>query len=404
MRILRIVREGMQALGDNKLRTFFMMAGTIVGIAALTVIMAMGKGTEKKVMKRVNAFGIRAIMVTAGGSSGKGMSPPQEDVTTLRLEDLEAIRNQVSGIEMISPVLMNRGASIKAGASQTQAVIFAVEPEWYDAWDWYVQSGEPINAEDASTMARTCNLGTSLSQTLFGDASPVGEYIQIGNTRFLVKGVLESKGVSPMGGDFDNRVLIPLTTGMRRLLNVDYINYIRVKVKDPKDLIGIGEEIRKILHERHHITPPQEDDFAINTAADVAKTARGISGTLSILLIALAALSLIVGGIVLMNILLISVSERVKEIGLRRALGATQADIFQQFLAESLAITLLGMFLGCALGWGASMLVGLLLKAPVVISWEPFALAVVFSLMVGLFFGIQPARRAAMLKPVEALR
>ena len=401
MRILRIVREGIQALGANKLRTFFMMAGTIVGIAALTVIMAMGKGTEKKIMKRVNNFGVRAIMVTAGG--GKGFSPPQEGITTLRLEDLEAIRSQVSGIEVISPGVMKHGTSIKAGASQTQATVFAVEPEWYDAWDWYVQSGDPINAEDVSTMGRICNLGTSLSWTLFGEASPIGEYLQIENTRFLVKGVLESKGVSPMGTDFDNRVLIPLTTGMRRFLNQDYISYIRVKVKDPKDLLAIGDEIRKILHGRHHITPPQEDDFAIVTAADIAKAARGIAGTFSILLIALAGLSLIVGGIVLMNILLISVSERVKEIGLRRALGATQADIFQQFLAESLAITLLGMIFGSALGLGASMLVGKFSKMPVVISWEPFALAVVFSLMVGLFFGIQPARRAAKLKPVEAL-
>jgi putative ABC transport system permease protein len=402
MRILRIVREGIQALGANKLRTFFMMTGTIVGIAALTVIMAMGKGTETKVMQQVNNFGIRAIMVTAGG--GKGMSPPQEGITTLRLEDLEAIRNQVSGIEVISPGVMKRGTSIKAGVSQTQATVFAVEPEWYDAWDWSVQSGDPISAEDVSTMGRTCNLGTSLSRTLFGDASPIGEYVQIENTRFLAKGVLESKGTSPMGTDFDNRVLIPLTTGMRRFLNQDYISYIRVKVKDPKELTEIGGTIRGILHERHHITPPQEDDFAIVTAADVAQTARGIAGTLSILLIALAALSLIVGGIVLMNILLISVSERVKEIGLRRALGATKSDIFQQFLAESLAITLLGMILGCALGWGASMLVAMFIKAPVVISWEPFALAVVFSLLVGLFFGIQPARRAASLKPVEALR
>ena len=402
MRILRIVREGMQALGANKLRTFFMMAGTIVGIAALTVIMAMGKGTEKKVMERVNNFGIRAIMVTAGG--GKGFSPPQEGITTLRLEDLEAIRNQVKGIEVITPGLVQHNAPVKAGTSQTQATMFGVEPEFYDAWDWYVQSGEPINAEDTSTMGRTCNLGTTLSRTLFGDASPIGEYVQIGNTRFLVKGVLASRGASPSGGDMDNRVLIPLTTGMRRLLNQDHISYVRVKVKDPKDLPGIGEEIRRILHERHHITPPQEDDFAIVTASDVAKAARGIAGTLSILLIALAGLSLIVGGIVLMNILLISVSERVKEIGLRRALGATQSDIFQQFLAESLAITLLGMLLGCALGWGASTLVGMFAKAPVVISWEPFALAVVFSLMVGLSFGIQPARRAARLKPIEALR
>jgi putative ABC transport system permease protein len=402
MRASRIVKEGVQSLGANKLRTFFMMAGTIVGIAALTVIMAMGKGTEQNVMKKVNSFGIKAIMVTAGG--GKGFSPPQEGITTLKIEDLEAIRSQVQGIELLSPGVMKRGSSIKAGNAQTQATVFAVEPDWYDAWEWQLVSGEPISAEDMSTMARTCNLGKTLSRTLFGDADPVGEYIQIGATRFLVKGVLESRGTSPSGGDMDNRVLVPLTTGMRRLFNVDYISYIRVKVKDTRDLVTIGDGIRKVLHERHHITPPQEDDFAIVTASDIAKAARGISGTLSILLIALAGLSLIVGGIVLMNILLISVSERVKEIGLRRALGATQSDIFMQFLAESLAITLLGMLFGCLVGWGASLLIGIYAKAPVIISWEPFALAVVFSLMVGLFFGIQPARRAARLKPVEALQ
>lgn len=402
MRASRIIKEGVQSLGANKLRTFFMMAGTIVGIAALTVIMAMGKGTEQSVMKKVNSFGIKAIMVTAGG--GKGFSPPQEGITTLRLEDVEAVRNQVQGIELLSPGVIKRGSSIKVGTAQTQATVFAVEPDWYDAWEWQITSGDPISAEDMSTMARTCNLGTTLSRALFGDADPIGEYIQIGTTRFLVKGLLESRGTSPSGGDMDNRVLIPLTTGMRRLLNVDYLSYIRVKVKDTKDLVAIGDEIRKILHERHHITPPQEDDFAIVTATDIAKAARGISGTLSILLIALAGLSLIVGGIVLMNILLISVSERVKEIGLRRALGATRSDIFMQFLAESLAITLLGMLFGCLVGWGASLLIGMFAKAPVIISWEPFALAVVFSLMVGLFFGIQPARRAARLKPVEALQ
>jgi putative ABC transport system permease protein len=402
MRALRIAREGVQSLGANKLRTFFMMAGTIVGISALTVIMAMGKGTEQNVMKRVNSFGIKAIMVTAGG--GKGFSPPQEGITTLKLDDLEAIRSQVRGIELLSPGVVKRGSSIKAGNIQTQATVFAIEPDWYEAWEWELTSGDPISAEDMSTMARTCNVGVTISRTLFGDADPVGEYLQIGATRFLVKGVLESRGTSPSGSDMNNRVLVPLTTGMRRLLNVDYVSFIRVKVKDTKDLVSIGDEIRKILHERHHITPPREDDFAIVTAADIAKAARGISGTLSILLIALAALSLIVGGIVLMNILLISVGERVKEIGLRRALGATQSDIFLQFLAESLAVTLLGMLFGCVIGWAVGLLIGLYSKAPVIISWEPFALAVVFSLIVGLFFGIQPARRAAGMKPVEALQ
>jgi ABC-type antimicrobial peptide transport system permease subunit len=229
-----------------------------------------------------------------------------------------------------------------------------------------------------------------------------GKVVAIYHKAVIQENVVNYDTVIDIASPFEGLLKPDMTAS--RLLNQDYISYIRVKVKDTKDLVAIGDEIRKILHERHHITPPQEDDFAIVTASDIAKAARGISGTLSILLIALAALSLIVGGIVLMNILLISVSERVKEIGLRRALGATQSDIFMQFLAESLAITLLGMLFGCLVGWGASLLVGMYAKAPVIISWEPFALAVVFSLMVGLFFGIQPARRAARLKPVEALQ
>jgi putative ABC transport system permease protein len=198
--------------------------------------------------------------------------------------------------------------------------------------------------------------------------------------------------------------MIPLTTGLRRLYNQDYITNIRVKVKDTNQLVPISEEIRKLLHDRHHITPPEEDDFAIFSAAEVAKTARGISGTLTILLSALAGLSLLVGGVVLMNILLISVGERTREIGLRRAVGARRRDIFMQFLMESLAVTLIGMVLGSALGWAVSMVLARVTQFPVVISWEPFALALAFALVVGVFFGVQPARRAARLHPVEALK
>jgi len=402
MRILRIVREGTQALAANKLRTFFMVAGTIVGIAALTVIMAVGKGTERQVMKRVNSFGIRAIMVTAGG--GKGFSPPQAGIATLRVEDAEAIGAEIEGADVVAPFTVKPGMPVKAGTNEVQSTIMAVPPEWHDAFEWYVTDGEPVTSEDMETLSRVCLLGTLVAKDLFGDQNPLNEYVQIGDVRFNVKGILQVRGVSPMGDEFDRRIVIPFSTGMRRLFNQDYITNIRVRVKDPHRIGAIAEDVRRLLHERHHITPPNEDDFAVFSAADIAKMARGISGTLSILLIALAALSLIVGGIVLMNILLISVSQRVKEIGLRRALGATQRDIFQQFLAESLAVTLIGMLLGCALGWGASMLVSTFVKAPVVISWEPFALGLVFSLMVGLLFGIHPARRAARLKPVEALR
>jgi len=402
MKILRIAREGMQALGANKLRTFFMMAGTIIGIAALTVIMAVGKGTEKKVMKRVNAFGTHAIMITAGGA--KGFSPPQEGITTLRLEDAEAVRTQIGGVDVIGPFAVKRGMSIKAGANQVQTTVMAVGPDWHDAWEWYAADGDPITAEDNSTMARVCLLGTLSASDLFGSQNPIGEDIQIGNVRFKVKGILELRGTSPTGEEFNRRLVIPLTTGLRRLFNQDYITNIRVKVKDSGKIESVAEEIRQLLHERHHITPPKEDDFAIFSAADIAKMARGISGTLTYLLGALAGLSLLVGGVVLMNILLISVGERTKEIGLRRALGATRQDVFMQFLTESLAVTISGMVLGSVLGWAVSIVLARVTQFPVVISWEPFALALAFALVVGVFFGVQPARRAARLKPVEALR
>jgi putative ABC transport system permease protein len=399
---MRIAKEGARALSTHKLRTFFMMAGTIVGIAALTVIMAVGKGTEKKVMKRVNAFGTHAIMITAGG--GKGFSPPQEGVTTLRMEDAEAVRTQINGLEAVAPFAVKRNVSVKAGANQVQTTTMAVPPEWHDAWDWYTDEGEPITSEDTSSMARVCLLGKISAKDLFGEQNPIGEYVQIENVRFKVKGILQERGVSPTGDEFDRRMVIPLTTGLRRLYNQDHITNIRVKVKDPAEIESIAAEIGQLLHERHHITPPREDDFAIFSAADIAKMARGISGTLTYLLGALAGLSLLVGGIVLMNILLISVGERTKEIGLRRALGATQKDVFVQFLTESLVVTISGMILGSILGWGATMVLSRATELPAVISWEPFALALGFALLVGVFFGVQPARRAARLKPVEALR
>ena len=402
MRILRIAKEGAHALSANKLRTFFMMAGTIIGIAALTVIMSVGKGTEKKVMKRVNAFGTHAIMITAGG--GKGFSPPQEGITTLRLEDAEAVKSQVSGIEVVAPFAVKGGMSIAAGSNQIQTRVMAVTPEWHDAWEWYTADGESISSEDVTAMSRVCLLGTLAAKDLFGEQNPIGEYVQIGSVRFEVKGILQTRGQSPMGDDFDWRIVIPLTTGLRRLFNQDYITNIRVKVVNSSQIEAIAGEIRQLLHERHHITPPREEDFAIFSAADIAKMARGISGTLTYLLSALAGLSLFVGGIVLMNILLISVGERINEIGLRRALGATRRDVFMQFLTESLAVTISGMVLGSVIGWAVSIIMARVTQLPVVISWEPFALALGFAMVVGVFFGVQPARRAARLNPVEALR
>jgi putative ABC transport system permease protein len=402
MKIIRIAAEGTGALAAHKLRTFFMMAGTVAGIAALTVIMAVGKGTERKVMKRIESFGPRAIMLIAGG--GKDLPPPDMTVTTLKLEDAEAIRREIDGIEIVSPMAWSFQMEVHREGKQYQAVVWGVEPNWHDAWNWHARTGEEIASDDVATLARTCVIGETIRRELFGDADPMGEHIYINNVRMTVKGVLERRGVSPMGGDFDNRVVLPFTTAMRRVMNIDHVGAIRIIVKDPSRLHDRTEAIRTLIHERHHITPPEEDDFRLVTPLVIADLARGTSRTLSLLLMALAALSLIVGGVVLMNILLISVSERRREIGLRRAVGATRRDIQAQFLTESLAVTIVGMLAGCVLGVGVCLLLDRFTPMPVALSWEPVALGLGFALLVGTFFGVQPARKAAGFNPVEALR
>ena len=404
MRLLRIANQGFTALSAHKLRTFFMMAGTIVGIAALTVIMAIGKGTERQVMKRVENFGPRAMMVIAGG--GKDLPPPDMTVTTLTLEDAAAIRDEIQGVEAVAPQAWRFNMDLKHGARQIQAVVWGVEPHWHDAWNWYPSEGNGITDEDVASLARVCVIGSSVKRDLFDNADPVGQTLYVNKVALTVTGVLEHRGTGGMGGvaDFDNRLIIPITTAMRRVMNVDYVGAIRVVTKDAAAMPRQAEAIRELLHQRHHIVPPQEDDFRIITPDIIAQLVRGTSRTLSYLLAGLAGLSLIVGGVVLMNILLISVAERTKEIGLRRAVGATRGDIFLQFLTESLAVTFLGTILGSGLGWGLSLAIGRLTPMNPVIGWEPFALAIGFALLVGTFFGVQPARRAAHLHPVEALR
>jgi len=398
----RITTEGFRALATHKLRTFFMMAGTIVGIAALTVIVSMGKGTQREVMKRVNAFGTRLIKINAGG--GKGYTKPQANVVTLKMEDAEAIRSTITGWDIVTSVAQKHGIPMKAGSRQCEGDVFAVDPDWHEAMEWPAQVGEGIAAEDMATMAHVCVLGTRLAKALFGDENPVGSDILINNVRYRVKGALSDHPASPGGDDENNRAVIPLTTGLRRTFNQNHLTYIRVRMKNVADVPKTAEQIRQLMHERHHISPPETDDFSIVTAKEVAEAARGISGTLTALLVTLATLGLLVGGVVMMNILLISVGERTKEIGLRRAVGATRRAVLLQFLTESLTVTLIGAILGCALGWGVSILLPRYFKVVTVISWEPFALAVLFAVLVGLVFGVQPARRAARLHPVEALR
>lgn len=408
MRLSRIAGEGIQALGANKLRTFFMMAGTIVGVAALVVILAMGKGTEKKVKKRMKVFGPTAMMLIAGG--GKDLPPPDMKVTTLTLEDAEAIRNEIDGLEIVSPMAWRFQMSVKHDVNQYQAIVWGVEPSWHNAWNWHAAEGDEISDVDVASLDNVCVIGRTIQKELFGSDDPIDQWIYVNKVRLKVKGVLEERGTSPMGGDFDNKIILPISTAMRRVMNVDYVGAIRIITKDRDQMTQQAQDIRKLIHVRHGINEAEEDDFRIITAKIIARLARGTSGTLSMLLMALAALSLIVGGIVMMNILLISVAERTNEIGVRRAVGATRNDVFVQFLTEALVVTLLGVVIGCLLGVGASALwLGIPMFRAVFSDLSlsfvvGLVLALLVAILVGTVSGVLPARRAAKLHPVEALR
>ena len=398
----RVIRIALKGLAKHKTRTFLMMLGVIIGIATLTVIVSMSKGAQHKVMKSIANFGPNAVMVSAGG--GKMFGPPDDKITTLTIEDANAIRDTVKGLKNVAPFTMNLEQTIIYGNLNTMAPVVGVTPEFADAWQWYAEQGDFISEEDNSSMSKNCMLGKTVVKELFGDQNPIGETIRVNNTNFKIIGVLSARGSSPHGMDMDRRVMVPLTTAMKRLYNITYIGMIRMYIDDASRLDEISKSVTALLKERHHITPPQEDDFRVTNTEAMARTVKGVSKTLTTFLMLLAVVSLAVGGIVIANIMFISVNERKKEIGIRRAFGARAKDILNQFLTEALIVTVMGGILGTLLGVGITRAIAIIKKMPAMISWEPFALAILFSTVVGIAAGLQPARRAATMDPVKAIK
>ena len=403
MKTERTIKESLKGLGRNKTRTFLMMLGIIIGITTLTIIVSAILGAKSNVMEVVAKFGLDEIMVSAG--AGRVMGVQQDvPVTTLKLEDSEAILSEVKNVKGVAPSINTRAMPLKSANGNTEATVIATIPQWVDVWEWYARLGEFITDEDLASLAKVSVIGQTVAKELFGNEDPVGKQIHIRGVPFIVKGVLEAKGVGPMGTDLDNRVLIPLTTGQKRLLNREHLSQIKVKLRDPRNMKSTVEEIRQLLRERHNLQAGVEDDFSFVTPKQVTEVATEVSTALSLFLIVISAISLIIGGIVVGNIMLISVGERKREIGLRRALGARKKDILTQFLFESIAVTVSGGLLGVILGLAGGKILSLFTKLSMVISWEPFALAFLFSGLVGVLAGISPAKRAASLDPVEALR
>ncbi len=405
MKTRRIIKDALKNLAKYKLRSFLMMIGIIIGIIALTMVISAGLGARDRVMERVKKFGLESIMVRSNAGSRLGPQPSSgELITTLILEDSDVLKNEIRGIREVAPFNNRGNSSITYFERSTTAAVFGVTPSWAYVWDWDVTEGEFITDEDMSTLNRICLLGPTVQKELFGDNNPMGEQIQIGNVQFIVKGILQAKGTSPGGGDMDSRVMIPLSTFMRRVANVDYLGGIKILLESSADIEKVKEEITLLLRERHKIAPGIPDDFAVTTATEVTQMAEKVSGTFNLFLVLLAGISLVTGGVVVANIMFISVNERKKEIGLRKALGANTKDIMRQFLFEASTVTLLGGLLGILLGIAGAKILSAAMQIPAAVSWAGILTGVISSTIIGTIAGIQPARRAAGMDPVETLR
>jgi len=403
MKTGRMINIAFASLVRNKLRTFLMMIGVVIGITALTMVVAAALGAQDRIIERVKQFGYDTLMVHAGGEVERGGAAAGE-VTTLKIDDAEAIKTEVNSVVEIAPFNRRGRTDVVYQDKSTSAPLFGITPGWSAVWNWHVSSGDFIGEREMDQMDRVCVIGTTVQRELFGDTNPIGEMIRVGNVPFEIIGVMESRGVSAGGGDMDNRVFIPLSTFMRRVANVDHIYGIRILLGSVRDVDTAVGEITGLLRERHNLAPGVPDDFTVRTPDDVQAMVEGMLGTFNLLLILVAGISLITGGIVVANIMLISVNERRREIGLRKAVGARKKDITTQFLLEAIAVTITGGLIGIVLGGAGSLLLEAVTETPATISWISVAVGVLFSALVGIIAGLEPAKRAAMLQPVDSLR
>jgi putative ABC transport system permease protein len=405
MKIVSTVRVSLKGLTANKLRTFFMMLGVLIGITALTVIVSVGQGAKVQVMQKMeslSAFG--AVMVVPGGGMTRGLGSVDTVPATLTAEDAQAIQAEVPNVQDVALVQSKQGMSIKFGGQSTTTMVWGVTPNYPTIRPTPVARGEFFGPEEQASAARVAVLGQDTAAALFGDADPLEQTIRIENVPFKVIGLQKRMGASPGGGNLDDRILIPQATAGRRLFNLTNMTQLVIQIKGRDQVPGAAEQVKRLLRERHHIAPGMPDDFSVRIAEQMLGILTGSSQTLTLFLSIVAALSLLVGGFIVMNIMLISVSERTKEIGLRRAVGARRRDILLQFILEAGAVTAAGGLIGVLLGVGGALVASRLMGWPAALSWPAIIGAVIFAGIVGLIFGVQPARKAAALHPVEALR
>ena len=408
MKFWMAVEIALTALRANRLRSALTMLGIVIGVAAVIAMVAVGSGATERIQQQIEAIGSNLILVIPGSITSNGVRLGSGATVTLSEDDARAIASECPAVAAVAPTVRG-GAQVTYGNNNWATSIVGTTPDYLTIRDQTVVRGNPFSADDGSSGTKVALLGGTVSQNLFGSADPTGQTIRIKNVPFTVDGVLSAKGQSPTGQDQDDVILIPISTAKRQVVgasqaNAGSIGAIMVQAVDAHSMDEAQSEIEALVRQHHRIQPGQDDDFTVRNLSDVFSAQESSARVMSILLGAIASVSLVVGGIGIMNIMLVSVTERTREIGLRIAIGARTRDLLAQFLVEAVTLSILGGIAGILVGVTASALISHFAGWNTLVSPTAIALAFVFSALVGVFFGYYPARKAALLDPIEALR
>jgi len=398
-----IIRVALRALARNKLRTILTMLGIIIGVGAVICTVAIGQGASQQVQQQIQSLGTNVIMVFAGSVNTGGVRMGNGATKTLTADDAQAVLQHVQGVTAVSPILQ---ASVQAVNGNENWLTRATgsSQDFPQIRNWPVVSGSFFSQRDVDMATDVCVIGKTVATQLFGDQDPVGEMIRVQNLPFRILGILQEKGQSSSGQDQDDILFMPYTTVQKKISGISWIQMMMVATASQDLNPTVQNGIAALLRQRHHLRTGEDDDFIIRNPSEMAQTAAATANTMTLLLGTVGAVSLVVGGIGIMNIMLVSVTERTREIGVRMAVGATEANVKWQFLSEALVLSSLGGLIGIAVGMLASALISNSLGWPTLVSKLSIFVAVVFSALVGISFGFYPAVKAAQLNPIEALR
>jgi len=403
MEFFSTIRVALRALRRNKLRSLLTVLGVVIGVCAVITLVNLGGGAQISIEEAISGLGTNLIVIFPGSVTKGGMRTGYGSVTTLTVEDAHAIQEECFAVQMVTPIV-STAAQVVYQNQNWGTSVFGVGPDYQRIKNWPLEQGEFFTAQDVNAATKVCILGRTVVEKLFGRQNPVGQVIRVKRIPFRVIGVLTPKGQTAFGQDQDDTVVLPYTTTQKRLVEVTYLSMVMASAVSVDLIDDAQDQIKTLLRQRHSIKEGEDNDFTVRNLADLTAVFSTITGILTLLLGSIASISLIVGGIGIMNIMLVSVTERTKEIGIRMSVGATPKDILLQFLLEAVLLSLMGGSIGVCVGIGLTSAIAYVTGWPSPISLYAIVVSFLFSAGVGIFFGLYPARKASRMNPIEALR